>query len=163
MKLTAKEANRLLHYDARTGIVTWKVSISNRAPVGTVVNTVHSTGSIFIGIYRKRYKLHRVIWFMKTGRWPKEEIDHKNTNAADNRWKNLREATSSQNKINKDTKNSTGFRGVTPSRKGDKWTARIKRNYKQKYLGTFNTPLAAHVAYCKEARILFGEFAYVRR
>ncbi len=161
MKLTARHARELFHYNARTGIVTWKISISNRAPVGTAITAVHSTGSIHVGIYGRRYKLHRVIWFIKTGRWPKCEIDHKNCVRHDNRWRNLREATSSQNKINKRVPPSkSGYRGVIRTNKNSGgWAARIKLNYQQKYLGTFDTPKAAYAVYCKAAKATFGEFA----
>jgi hypothetical protein len=37
--------------------------------------------------------------------------------------------------------------GVSPTRRGDKWEARIKVNYRDVYLGTFATEIEAAIAY----------------
>jgi len=81
-------------------------------------------------------------------------IDHQDTNKLNNRKKNLRFATYSQNGMNKKVK---GYRW---NKKDKKWIAYIKINGKFIYLGSFTDELvAAKVA--QEARLkYFGEFAY---
>lgn len=48
-------------------------------------------------------------------------------------------------------KNKTGFKGVKFDPECRKWTSKIMRNGKMRYLGYFNTPEAAHEAYCRAA------------
>lgn len=43
---------------------------------------------------------HRVVWKMVTGKEPPDAIDHRDRKGQNNRWKNLRKATSSQNCMN---------------------------------------------------------------
>jgi hypothetical protein len=45
------------------------------------------------------------------------------------------------------------------SRCGRGWRATTRKNGRIRYLGIFPTPKAAHAAYVKAARKLFGEFA----
>jgi len=52
-----------------------------------------------IGFQRKQYKLHRVIWAIKTGEWP-NEIDHKDGDGLNNRWENLRNVIPAINRRN---------------------------------------------------------------
>src|SRR6266705_1501921 len=80
------------------------------------------------------------------------QIDHINYNWLDNRKKNLRICTRSQNKINMpyQINNTSGFKGVTLDNK--KWRAQIKINQRLIYLGTFNDKKDAACAYNKRAR-----------
>jgi hypothetical protein len=57
-----------------------------------------------------------------TGKWPDAEIDHVDRDPSNDAWANLREATSSENKWNRDTGYS-GYRGVYPS--GSKWQVQV--------------------------------------
>jgi hypothetical protein len=88
-------------------------------------------------------------------------VDHINGDKLDNRRENLRVCTAGENsrnqKINK--RNTSGFKGVCFSKAGNKWMARIKVNWINKYLGLFDTPEQAHAAYCVAATALHGEFA----
>lgn len=86
-----------------------------------------------------------------TGKWPKEEIDHKDRDPSNDRWCNLREATSSQNKYNRG--DDDNLRGVY--RSGKRWYALVSRNY----LGTFDTFEEAVAARDAEAVRLAGDFA----
>lgn len=151
-------------YDAEAGTLTWRARPAahfSDARRCTQVNTAHA-GKIAGGCTRsgyadvfvdgKRFMAHRIIWAMHTGVWPIAFIDHINRNRFDNRISNLREATQSQNSINRGTKNKTGLKGVYPS--GAKYRALIQIN-----LGIFDTPELAHQAYSKAARELHGEFA----
>ena len=43
----------------------------------------------------KEVLAHRLAWFLKTGDWPKDKIDHINGIKGDNRWTNLRDVSQS--------------------------------------------------------------------
>lgn len=91
-----------------------------------------------------------------TGSWPKREIDHANRVPSDDRWKNLREASRSQQNQNQVRPNKTGFKNVSPDKK--KFVSYINLDGKRTYLGRFDTAAEAHAAYVRKARELFGEF-----
>lgn len=151
-----------LHYDPVTGVWTrLKKCRRPKAAVGTRADHP-KTGQggvrdvLFMG--RCEYS-HVLAWLYMTGKWPLRQVDHKNTNTADNRWENLRLATPSQNGANKGkTKsNTSGYKGV--SKAGKKWAAHICCQGRNYYLGLFLEPEDAHEAYKKAATKLFGEFA----
>ncbi len=97
---------------------------------------------------------------MTHGIWPKNLIDHEDHNCKNNRLLNLREATHQQNQFNKRMPNKTGFKGVVRSGSTkNPYMSLIRINGKQTYLGSFETPEAAHAAYCAAAQEHHGEFA----
>ncbi len=100
--------------------------------------------------------VHRVAWKMVTGKDPVDTINHINRDPFDNRWVNLREATRSQQCWNS-SQPSKHMKGAKPQ--GKKWIARIRRNGKEIYIGSFDTEMEAHLAYCHLAERLHGEFA----
>ena len=87
----APQARELLAYDPETGIVRWIKDRGGCAKKGRLAGSEDRDGYIVVGIYERQYKMHRVIWLMMTGQWPKGEIDHKNRIRWDNRWRNLRD------------------------------------------------------------------------
>lgn len=107
------------------------------------------------------YYAHRLAWFYQTGGWPKDEIDHKNGIPSDNRWKNLREATRSNQLHNTRMRsdNTSGYKGVCWAKKEGRWLASITLHGKSKFIGYYETPKKAHAAYCAAAKRLHGEFA----
>lgn len=109
---------------------------------------------------RSIQSMHRLI--MNT---PKElQTDHKNHNGIDNQRHNLRICTNAENHMNtiKRKRNaSSRFKGVYWHKAHKKWTAEIRLNGKLICLGDFiNETDAAHT-YDKNAKELFGEFAYL--
>lgn len=85
-------------------------------------------------------------------------VDHKNGNGLDNRKSNLREATHSQNSMNRDYPRSVNqYRGVTFVRPG-KFQARITVNGKRESLGYFSSDSEAALAYNQASKKLHGEF-----
>lgn len=101
-----------------------------------------------------------VVWMYHTGAWPKDTMDHINASRGDDRIENLREATRSQNCINKRLfwkKPASGFRGVKISR--DRFQAVLKAGKDEFYLGTFDTAEEAARNYDEAARKHHGEFA----
>ena len=107
--------------------------------------------------------VHRLIWFWVTGRWPDHQVDHADGNRTNNRWANLREATFSQNIVNRgpNKNNKCGLKGVFFHPQAKKWRARMYHNKKMYELGLHPTPEAAHDVYAKKVREVHGEFARV--
>lgn len=111
----------------------------------------------FNGGYARSGKdlLHRFLLEAPDGTF----VDHRNGNTLDYRKSNLRPATCTQNQFNKKRakNNTSGYKGVNFHQ--NKWRAYIKINRKRIHLGHFDTPEEAHLAYCKAALSLAGEFA----
>ena len=87
-------------------------------------------------------------------------VDHINHNRLDNRKCNLRICTQHQNSMNqnKRSNNTSGYTGVLWDKAKNKWMARIKVNYKQIFLGYYDT-LEEAIKARKQAEIkYFGEY-----
>jgi hypothetical protein len=142
--------------DAELAELNWSVRI---AP-----NTHYATRFIYKdGTYKRTELLHREVLSRKLERdlLPTEDVDHIDGDGLNNRRNNLRVATSAQNGRNRGAQrnNTSGYKGVGWDKSRQKWTAQIKVNGKQKHLGRFDTPEAAHKAYCEAADRLHGKFA----
>jgi hypothetical protein len=98
--------------------------------------------------------IHQVILGQK-------QIDHFNHDGLDNRRKNLRPATHSQNSANRGRpqNNRSGFKGVSWDKRGRRWAAYITVNYKHLSLGRFSNAKEAALAYDIASRQHFGEFS----
>jgi hypothetical protein len=89
-------------------------------------------------------------------------VDHIDGNGLNNTRANLRAATRSENLWNhKSRTGSSQYKGVNFHTSRDQWQAQIKFNGKRKWLGYFNTPEEAAVAWDRAARELHGEFAFL--
>jgi len=88
-------------------------------------------------------------------------VDHINHNTLDNRKKNLRFCTASQNGMNrgKQKNNKSGYKGVSWHEGDRKWRARISMTGKTIFLGNFNNKKEAVEAYDEAAKKYHGEFA----
>lgn len=84
-------------------------------------------------------------------------VDHVNGNGLDNRRANIRLATNQQNQGNRHVREGPCYKGVTLHRQTGKWQAALGRE--RGYLGLFDTPEAAAIAYADAAEARFGEFA----
>lgn len=92
------------------------------------------------------------------------EVDHRNGNGLDNRRKNLRLCTRSQNMANTPNKTRGLYRGVRKNTNGYRWTAKIGISGRQIVLGSaFETPELAAAAYNAAALREFGEFAVLNK
>ena len=160
--LTAERLRELLRYDPDTGVFIRLVTTAPNAPAGGVAGYVSKQiGYVLIGIDREDYLGHRLAWLYMTGEWPQVRLDHRDGNRANNAWINLRLSTQSQNVANSRRRkaSASGFKGVSFCKFTGRWRAVIKQDYKFRCLGRFDTPEAAHAAYCEAARMAFGEFA----
>jgi len=156
------ELSRHLSYDPFTGVGTWLTFRASNAQKGAFAGSLKRSGYIYINYELKRYKAHRLFWFLHTGHDPGElTIDHIDENKSNNKFSNLRLATRSQQKCNttKRLDNSSGHRGVSFIKRSQKYRAYIKIDKKQLSLGyykIFEEAVAARQA--KEIE-LFGEFS----
>jgi len=100
--------------------------------------------------------LHRLLLVGEPG----QVCDHINGNAWDARRANLRLCSQAENSRNRkmDRRNTSGFKGVTPTASGQ-WRARIWKDWREVHIGTFPTREAAAHAYDEAARKLHGQFA----
>ena len=89
------------------------------------------------------------------------KVDHKNGDTLDNRKSNLRVCTIAENVRNsvRMNRNTSGYKGVSYSKRSRKWKTTITVNNQHKHLGYFLTPEAAAMAYNIAAEKHFGEFA----
>jgi hypothetical protein len=160
--ITAEILRALLHYEPETGVFMWLKSGKGRR-LNRVAGQVATDAYLQITINGRKYSAHRLAWLYMMGEWPKAEIDHINTDRADNRWCNLRESTRSQNSANatKCANTSSYFKGVYWNKQRCKWQAQIEVNGKHIPLGRFAHSYLAYAAYCLAARKHFGDYARV--
>jgi hypothetical protein len=168
--LTSEIVRQLLGYDSTTGVFTWKERSGqagidggfNRKYAGTIAGRSTGTKYDSIAIYGTRYYSHRVAWLYMTGEFPPECIDHINGDTRDNRFSNLREATTSQNGFNakRQHRNRCGLKGVCFVPKySSPYRATLRIDGKNVILGHFDTAEEAHAAYVEAAKKYHGEFA----
>jgi len=157
--ISLERLREALSYDPNTGEFVWRVARPGLR-AGTIAGTDHIKGYRTIKVDGTFYLAHRLAWFYVTGEWPKQ-VDHRDTVKSNNRWANLRLATSSQNHANRgpNKNNSTGFKGVHKGHGYKRWTALICVRGEKMKLGLYDTPEEAHAAYAAAAVRYFGDFA----
>lgn len=153
----------LLHerYYYKDGHLFYKKDVGTKIKKGSKAGSISGCsfhGYIITKINYKTYTVHRLIFAMHNRYFP-PLIDHIDRNKINNKIENLREATNSENLINSklSKKNTSGYKGVRYNKKNKKWTAIICRNYKQSYIGSFDTPEEAHQARVKFLEREFNE------
>lgn len=159
--LTQSELKKVLNYNPETGKWTWKKT-GHRISKNMVAGTPNSNrGYIRIAVNDQRYLSSRLAWLYMTGSWPKHYIDHIDRDPWNDKWSNLREANTSENRYNAKMPktNTSGVKGVSWNKIAQKWWARIGCDGKSINLGFF-TSLAeaakarqdAEIKYHKEFR-----------
>lgn len=161
--------HELLSYDEETGVLTFRslpptsrknINFNNKCG-GKIAGTINAGGYLVVGIDQKYYLAHRIIWKMKVGMEPPAVVDHEDTEKANNRWCNLREASHGSNihnsRLRKD--NVTGVKGVYWDASHKAWCAQIALHGKQIRLGRFSDFEDARQAITEARKRLHGEFA----
>ncbi len=147
--LTRDRVLYLLEYDPETGVFTWLRPASNRMKPGQVAGSPNDLGYIYLTIDGRKYRANRVAWLVIHGEWPAREVDHENTDRADNSRRNLRETDRSGNMLNQRgprADNRGGVLGVRQYSDG-RFGARITVDGRFKWLGTFDTSEQASESY----------------
>lgn len=167
IEFEVEKLRKILRYDPSTGILWWMLrddvpkQVNTRLAGKVAFTSVNDKGYLHGGIHGRSYVAHRVAWALHYGEWPVNHIDHINGVRTDNRIENLRQATNSQNLMNrgKQENNTSGYKGVYFNKEKNKWQAHIHSGGENIYLGRFSTPEAAHDAYSFAAIKLHMEFA----
>ena len=110
-------------------------------------------------------KWTRVYMHRELARTPKGmSTDHINGNRLDNRKKNLRVCTHSENCKNRGNRidNKTGYKGVFPYGNG-RFRVKIKLDGKMLHVGLYDTADQAARAYNRKAKELFGKYARLNK
>lgn len=135
--------------------VMWNKRYANRQ-----AGNLMARGYIKIGINKKYYREHRLVWLYHKG-WMPESLDHKNGIRSDNRIANLRPATAMENCWNsrrRARRTTTNIKGVY--KRGPKmYEAHISSNYVRYYLGRFVRKLDAFRAVNRARKALHKAFA----
>lgn len=149
----------LLEYDPETGRMWWKEFRNGNCLAGAEAGWIEK-GRRRIEIDHKIYLVHRVAYFLHTGEQPPQFLDHKDGDALNNRFSNLRPATRRENNRNKGVyaNNTSGHKGVRYRAEMGKFVARIGHNGRKKHLGVFDTLDEAVAAYQSAAKSLYGDF-----
>lgn len=121
------------------------------------------TWSIDTHGYARATKNNKNIWMHKliTNTDGNSLIDHKDRNRLNNRKRNLRIATRSENGINKgiQSNNLSGVAGVSYYKSRDRWVAEIKFEGKKIWIGQFRKKEDAIVARLNKELEMFGELS----
>ena len=144
---------RFLYKHSRPGVPKHKV--------GTQAGRIQKKGYRELAVNGVRILEHRLVWLWKHGVYPKGQLDHKDRCRTNNHIDNLHEANQLINGKNLTIKsnNTSGINGVRQEgfyKNGDeKWSAKIKVNYKTIFLGNYRNKQSAIEAR-KEANIKYG-------
>lgn len=161
-------------YDPATGQLTWRdpgpsafqtlkgYRIFKRKFAGKPAGSIKkSSGYVLVCVLGRSILAHRIIWAMVHGYDPVDCIDHRDLCRSNNRIDNLRQATRSQNNMNKSLRpeNRSGVKGVFWHKASNKWSAAITVDGCKRHLGVFSTFEEAVEARRVAAQTFHGEFA----
>lgn len=141
-KVSYELAHKLFSYNPETGLLTRKVDVSSRALRGMTITAVNTSGYIVVRFEGKLQYAHRIIWLMQYGEWPLYTIDHIDGVPGNNVLDNLRDATSSQNNLNKSVSSGTYW-----SHRDKVWVASIQVNGVKKHIGQHKIKAVAERMY----------------
>lgn len=151
-KIDIEELRKRIYYDPETGAM---IHTRNGEPAGTI----RPDGYIDVQVLDKKYKATHIAFAIMMGKWPEHTIDHKDRDPLNNKWTNLREATSKQQAHNQavTVRNKLGVRGV--DKRGSRYRATINFDKTSRHLGYFSTLEEARLARMKAELEHYGVFS----
>ncbi len=156
-------------YDPGTGILRWKERPASHFKSEAATHQINShfagtqagwphdkSGRLYVELDQRPWAIARIIWKIMTGVEPPRLVDHRDKNAANDKWDNLRPASYTENACNQRGRRN-GKKGAYPDR--NRWRSVVTVNGRRFDLGTFDTEEQAHTAYVDAALRLHGDFA----
>lgn len=157
--LSIERLHELFSLDSDAGLLRWRAS-HGKNKVGDTVGWPKWKGYLGVQADGRQLLVHRVIFAMAYGFWPKT-VDHIDGDKANNCPRNLRAATIAENNRNVSTPstNTSGVKGVCWEARRQQWKAQCRVNGRNRHVGNFNDLEAAAEAVRKYREQLHGEFA----
>jgi hypothetical protein len=137
--ITQEYLKSILDYNENDGNFYWKKS-RGTAQKGNIAGNVNIINKYrIIGINKKIYSAHILVWIYFYGQKPNGLIDHINMNKSDNRIVNLREVTAYENRQNtkNPSNNTSGKKGVVWNKAANRFEVRITIQNKRISLGYY--------------------------
>lgn len=137
MRVMDKEtSNNLFTYD--DGKLLWKAK-KGKMIAGSEAGTMNDQGYMIVMLDGQRYRTHKIIFLMHHGYMPKY-VDHIDGNRSNNKIKNLRECTQSENMYNASIRsdNRSGEKGVSWHKGANKWRVRLYIGGQETQIGLFD-------------------------
>lgn len=154
-----------LTVDITTGRAYWiRPPANHRRLRGTEAGSMRPNHSgklyCYIKVDRVAIKRSHIVFLFAAGRWPSNQIDHRNGDSTDDRIANLREATPMQNAWNhkrrsKKERTPMGVRRLPSGR----YQARIAVNHTKHTFGPFDTEHEASAVYQQKRKEFFGDYS----
>lgn len=147
-------------FEYKDGELYWKINSANNVKVGYSAGSFNNRGYKIVGINKKTYRIHRLIYLMFYGYLPKI-LDHKDGNKFNNKIENLRKANNSQNQQNRiiQKNNKSGIKNVDWHKKTAKWRVSIQVNKKRNFIGSFKDLKLADLVAIEARNKYHKEFA----
>jgi hypothetical protein len=124
-----------------------------------IAGSVTDTGYRRVCVLYKQFKVHHIVFWLHTGRWP-TLLDHKDRNRLNNDFNNLREATRSQNMYNSAHGcNTSGVKNVSWCKTHKKWIVRVTADKQIVFNKAFKSFEEAKEVAAKVTKQFHGEFA----
>jgi hypothetical protein len=138
----------------------WRLNDLGQLVVNNKYHKSGEVGRVFTGSLSKGYRQlcllgstvqeHHAVWYLNTGEWPKQPLDHIDGDGTNNHPDNLRLSTNKENlrgfrKIKKGA--SSKYRGVTLYTGLTKWRSQIMTDGGRKHLGYFTCEKEAALAF----------------
>lgn len=128
-----------LRVDRRTGVLYWK----NGPRAGQVAGHPKGNGYLMVRFDGRSLLAHRVVFILVNGFDPFPlYVDHIDGDKSNNAPRNLRALTNADNVAHRtrlNRNNSSGHTGVHWSSAAGKWAAVVKRDYRTRHLGLFDS------------------------
>ncbi|NBW23602.1 MAG: Pathogenesis-related transcriptional factor and ERF protein [Caulobacteraceae bacterium] len=158
-----EEVAKILDYNPKTGKFFRKINTGSFGRIGEVLGYTTKRGYRKTSVCNIQLYDHQLAWLLFYSKWPDRQIDHINGNRSDNRISNLREATVSQNALNRSYQSNSKTKYKCINWKPDRKKYRVKIGVNKKYyhIGYFVNLDEAIKARDIAIKKLHGEFAKV--
>lgn len=155
--LTMERASQLLKPDFETGKLVWIQNYQRSDLKGRRAGHINN-GYWRLSIDGTEYYVCQIIWLLYYGYLPVKTIDHEDGVGTNDAISNLRLASKGQNAANSkmNSRNTSGFKGVSFCKATGRWRASIRINGTEKNLGRYDMPEEAHKAWVCAAVAAYG-------